>query len=63
MPTELVGPPAGLFQVAYAGKVLFSKKRGGRFPKDTEISALIKRSALFRELGKGSAADRMGDPF
>jgi predicted Rdx family selenoprotein len=58
VPAELVGSAAGLFEVEYAGKVLFSKKRRGRFPKETEISDLIKRSSLFRELGKRSAAHR-----
>ena len=57
-PAELVGSPAGLFQVEYAGKVLFSKKRHGRFPKDSEISDLIKRSALLKELAKSSAVKR-----
>jgi predicted Rdx family selenoprotein len=57
-PAELVGSPSGLFQVEYAGKALFSKKRHGRFPKDTKISDLIKRSAVLKELGKVSAADR-----
>ena len=57
MPAEVVGSAAGLFEVEYARKILFSKKRRGRFPKDAEISDLIKRSALFRNLGKRSATD------
>jgi Rdx family len=45
------------FEVEYAGKLLFSKRHTGRFPNESEIQDLLKRTALFRDVGKRRGID------
>jgi selenoprotein W-related protein len=40
--SELVESSGGVFEVEIDGKLLFSKKRLGRFPDDGEIESLVK---------------------
>ena len=37
---ELVKGVAGVFEITIDGKLVFSKKRLGRFPEDSEIDVL-----------------------
>jgi selenoprotein W-related protein len=39
---ELVESSGGVFEITRDGALLFSKKKLGRFPYDTEIDALVK---------------------
>jgi predicted Rdx family selenoprotein len=45
------------FEVEYAGKLLFSKRHSGRFPNEGEIQDLVKRTALFRDVGNRRGID------
>lgn len=38
---ELIGGGGGVFDVQQDGKLIFSKRRVGRFPKAGELAALI----------------------
>ncbi len=39
---ELIESSGGAFEIARDGKLLFSKKKLGRFPTDAEVDALAK---------------------
>ena len=39
---ELIESSGGVFEITRDGQLLFSKKKLGRFPYDTEIDALTK---------------------
>lgn len=49
--SEFVEFSGDVFEVEYGGKLLFSKRHVGRFPKKGEIQDLIKRTAIFRDVG------------
>jgi len=42
--SQLVESSGGVFEIEYGGKLLFSKKKVGRFPEHTEVVDLIKRT-------------------
>lgn len=48
---ELVESSGEAFEVEYGGKLLFSKRHVGRFPEEGEIQDLIKRTAVFKDVG------------
>jgi hypothetical protein len=54
---EFVASSGEGFEVEYAGKLLFSKRHAGRFPNEGEIRDLIKRTALFRDVGNRRGID------
>ena len=39
---ELIESSGGVFEITRDGKLLFSKKKLGRFPTDEEVDALVK---------------------
>jgi len=41
---ELIAGRGGVFDVVADGKVIYSKSNTGRFPKNGEVSALLKQS-------------------
>jgi len=41
--SRLVPGSGGVFEVTVDGKVVFSKKKAGRFPEDGEVLALLPR--------------------
>jgi len=49
--TEFVESSGEVFEVEYGGKLLFSKRHVGRFPTEGEIQDLIKRTAVFKDVG------------
>jgi selenoprotein W-related protein len=40
---ELIRSRGGVFEVEYGGKVLFSKKKSGRFPDEGEVVQLLRK--------------------
>jgi selenoprotein W-related protein len=40
---ELVRSSGGVFEIELDGKLIFSKKKLGRFPDDGEVTSLIKK--------------------
>jgi selenoprotein W-related protein len=42
--SELIRSSGGVFDVEYGGKILFSKKKQGRFPDEGEVVRLLKGS-------------------
>lgn len=42
--SELVESSGGVFEIELEGKLLFSKKRLGRFPDDGEVVRLINKA-------------------
>ncbi|MBM3298408.1 MAG: Rdx family protein [Deltaproteobacteria bacterium] len=42
--SELVASSGGVFEVEIGGKLVFSKKKLGRFPDPGEVANLIKKS-------------------
>lgn len=42
--TELVGSGGGVFEITADGKLVFSKRKLGRFPHDGEVVDLIRSS-------------------
>ncbi len=43
--TEIIESRGGVFEVELEGKLLFSKKKLGRFPEEGEIESLVKKNA------------------
>lgn len=41
--SELIQSSGGVFEVEYGGKLIFSKKKLGRFPDLGEIAKIIKK--------------------
>ncbi len=41
--SELIRSSGGIFEVEYGGKLVFSKKKVGRFPEDGEVAGLLKK--------------------
>ncbi len=41
--SELIRSSGGIFEIEYGGKLLFSKKKVGRFPEDGEVAGLLKK--------------------
>jgi len=43
--SELVASGGGVFEISVDGKLVFSKRRTGRFPEDGEVLELIRNLA------------------
>jgi hypothetical protein len=58
---KLIESSSEVFEVEYAGKLLFSKRSVGRLPQTGEVLELVKRSALFQQT-RGSGRDDLNEP-